>query len=87
MHANTPARMIEIPIMEWANGGLIAANTLLGVVLLNDLNLIAAGVGVAVTVFANLGKIAESVAHLNAIRKNGWLPLKKTPPTEETNEQ
>lgn len=81
-------RMIQLPLLDWANKSLIFANVLLGAILIDHLNFIAAGVGIVVTITANLGKIAESLAHLNAIRRNGWLPLtsQKQPDNEGQNE-
>lgn len=63
------------PVLDWANNGLIALNVFLGAILIDHLNLVAAGVGILVTVFANVGKIASSIAQVNQIRKNGWLPV------------
>ena len=86
MHTTT-TRMNVLPVINWVNGGLIAANTIFGIILIEHLNLFAAGIGVFVTITANLGRIAQSIAHMNAIRRNGWLPINTPDQEQDSKEQ
>lgn len=65
----------HLTVIDFTNTGLIAANFVVGFILVDNINLIAAAVGLVFTVAANAGRVAESIAKVRAIHKNGWLPL------------
>lgn len=71
---------------DYLNGSLILLNSILAVVLVDYLNVTAAATGVLVTLFANVGRIANSIAMVNAIRKNGWMPLPKEEQKKQSDE-
>lgn len=70
---NALHRMEHNPLMITANYGMIALNTLIAAITAHDINVIAAGLGILVTLMGNAYKVVEGYYKIKDImrkRKN-----------------
>lgn len=50
----------------------LAANTMLGIITMNDVNITIAVVGGMATILANVDKVAYSIVRVLELKRNGW---------------
>jgi hypothetical protein len=67
------------PVLTFGNYGLIAANVLLAAITAADVNLVAAGLGIAVTLMGNAYKVVEGYFRLRDLLRSRRNPSTSKP--------
>jgi hypothetical protein len=71
-HLKYILRMNHATMVDQFNLTFITANALIGVITLNDFNLIIALIGAVVTLLANADKVAYSIVRVLELKRNNW---------------
>lgn len=83
-------RMDQYAVLNFSNFSLLGANIVLGFVTMDAINLVVAASGAAVTILANLDRVAYSLVRIRELAANGWRIPKDTdagaPDTSDNNE-
>ena len=71
--------MDEHTLLNTSNIGLLAANFIVGFATMEAVNLAVAVSGAAVTILANLDRVAYSIVRIRELAANGWRIPKENP--------